>query len=243
MPKKCILILCGSFNPVHRNHLTLFDLAKERLLSCGWKILGGIISPTHDDYKSKKPSLGVSSHHRIHMIELSLQINKFVKCSRWEADQDHWTPTREVLDEHLNQIKNAIVAPDTALLNFPHLPDSVSTLRDEDMNSPNNFRLFLICGGDLIESFSVPNLWNEEDIESLVRDFGLIVMTREGSNPVQYIDKHPILNQYKENIHIVFDPTHISSTMIRNAIKTGISINSSMDNEVIQYISKNKLYH
>ena len=83
----------------------------------------------------------------------------------------------------------------------------------------------------------------DSDIESLVRDFGLIVMTREGSNPAQYIDKHPILNQYKENIHIVFDPTHISSTMIRNAIKTGISINSSMDNEVIQYISKNKLYH
>ena len=36
----------------------------------------------------------------------------------------------------------------------------------------------LLCGGDLLESFAVPGLWNEEDLESIVRDYGIVVISR-----------------------------------------------------------------
>ena len=102
----------------------------------------------------------------------------------------------------------------------------------------------MICGGDLLESFSVPNLWKDEDIEAMVRSFGLVVITREGSNPEQYVDKHPIVSQYKENIYIVKEriTNDISSTKIREAVKDGKSIKFFVDDTVIQYISEHNLY-
>ena len=106
------------------------------------------------------------------------------------------------------------------------------------------FRLFFICGGDLLESFSVPNLWKNEDIESIVKNFGLCVITREGSNPQKYVKNHPILNKYSNNIHIIIEriTNDISSTKIRAAIKEERSIQFFVPNPVIQYIVDNSLY-
>ena len=56
-------------------------------------------------------------------------------------------------------------------------------------------QLMLICGGDLLESFSVPDLWADDHVRSIVRDFGLVVMTREGSDPGGYVAGHAILRQ------------------------------------------------
>ena len=55
----------------------------------------------------------------------------------------------------------------------------------------------MLCGGDLIETFSVPGLWQESDITAIVRDYGLVVITREGSNPEKYVYDHDILHQYR----------------------------------------------
>ena len=38
--------------------------------------------------------------------------------------------------------------------------------------------LKLLCGADLLESFAVPGLWDEEDLASIVRDYGLVVISR-----------------------------------------------------------------
>ena len=244
MKKNCILISCGSFNPPTIMHLRLFELAKDHLQGCGWNVLGGMISPTHDNYKRKKPSLTVSSNHRVKMVELALKNYDFVRCTKWESEQDDWTRTREVLEEHQKQINQVFDASNNHTDKFPHLPDSLLGLNSDKDKEPNAFKLFMICGGDLLESFSVPNLWKDEDIEVMVRDFGLIVITREGSNPEQYVEKHPIVNQHKDNIYIVNEKitNDISSTKIREAVKNGNSIKFFVDNSVISYISENRLY-
>ena len=36
----------------------------------------------------------------------------------------------------------------------------------------------LLCGADLLESFAVPNLWDEEDLTTIVRDYGIVVISR-----------------------------------------------------------------
>ena len=96
----------------------------------------------------------------------------------------------------------------------------------------------------MLESFSVPNLWKDKDIEAIVKEFGLIVITREGSNPEQYVEKHPIVSKYKNNIHIVREDitNDISSTKIRTAVARGASIKFFVSDEVIQYIADNQLY-
>lgn len=230
MKKNCILISCGSFNPPTIMHLRLFELAKDHLQGCGWNVLDGMISPAHDNYKRMKPSLTVSSNHRVKMIELALQSYDFVRCTKWESEQDDWTRTRDVLEEHQKQINQVLDVSFNHTEKFPHLPDSLVGLNSDKKKEPNAFKLFMVCGGDLLESFSVPNLWTDEDIEVMVRDFGLIVTTQRGSNPGQYVEEHAILNQYKDNIYILDEkiPTAISSTKIREAVKIAIRSNSML---------------
>ena len=62
-------------------------------------------------------------------------------------------------------------------------------------------------------------LWKNEDIESIVKNFGLCVITREGSNPQRYIENHAILKQFSNNFHIITEriANDISSTKIRDA--------------------------
>ena len=239
--KKSILISCGSFNPPTIMHLRLFELARNHLNKCGYDVLGGMISPTHDKYK--KASL-IPSNHRIKMVELSLQNYDFVKCSKWETNQDGWTRTREVLEEHLRQIRRVVETPDVELHNFPHLPETLKGLKGKQVGEEEVFRLFLICGGDLLETFSVPNLWKDEDIEAIVKNFGLIVISREGSNPEKYVENHEILKTYKDNIHIVTEhiPNDISSTRVRKAVKDGASVKFFVPDLVIDYIHENELY-
>ena len=61
----------------------------------------------------------------------------------------------------------------------------------------------LLCGADLLESFAVPGLWNEDDLTAIVRDYGIVVISREGSNPEKFIYNSDLLTRYQHNIHIV----------------------------------------
>ena len=238
--KKSIIVSCGSFNPPTIMHLRLFELARTYLSKCGYDVLGGMMSPTHDKYQKK--SL-IPSQHRIRMVQLSVENYDFVKCSKWEASQEEWTRTRPVLEEYLRQIRLVVQNPETELEHFPHLPDLLRNVSHEQV-TPNNFRLFFLCGADLLESFSVPGMWKREDIEAIVKNFGLIVISREGSSPEKYVEKHDILKIYKDNIHIVTEkiPNDISSTRIRDAVKRGDSIKFFVADPVIQYIEDNRLY-
>ena len=73
----------------------------------------------------------------------------WIQVSDWETRQEKWTPTREVLDEY------------TRLSQQETNPFSVAP------GSRVDFKL--LCGADLLESFSVPGLWKEEDKLQIVR--------------------------------------------------------------------------
>ena len=60
-------------------------------------------------------------------------------------------------------------------------PDSVTWLPRElgtQAQGPVTFKL--LCGADLLESFAVPNLWSVEDLTKIVRDYGIVVISRFG---------------------------------------------------------------
>ncbi len=75
-------------------------------------------------------------------------------------------------------------------------------------------QLKLLCGADLLESFSVPGLWLEEDIHTIVQKHGIVVITRyvvRGIVITQQFNKK--LNQFKIFIHTkIKNITEITNT-------------------------------
>ena len=54
---------------------------------------------------------------------------------------------------------------------LPWLPELGSPAQ-----GPLTFKL--LCGADLLESFAVPGLWDQEDLTTIVRDYGIVVISR-----------------------------------------------------------------
>jgi len=210
-------------------HLRLFELAKDHFrrhqpLS---SVLGGVISPTHDAYNKHKPSL-ISSTHRLTMARLAASLSPTVSVSDWEVRQEGWSRTRLVLDEYTQIARQGMA-------------DWLPALGSPDQG-PITFKL--LCGADLLESFAVPDLWNIDDLTTIVRDYGIVVISREGSNPEKFIYNSDLLTKYQHNIHIVTEwiTNEVSSTKIRTAMRRGDSVKYLVPDSVIDYIQKNQLY-
>ncbi|MEQ2211598.1 Nicotinamide/nicotinic acid mononucleotide adenylyltransferase 2 [Xenoophorus captivus] len=62
-----ILLSCGSFNPITKGHIHMFEKAREYLHQTGrFIVIGGIISPVHDSYgKQVRPGVEPTSPHHV----------------------------------------------------------------------------------------------------------------------------------------------------------------------------------
>ncbi|XP_006820172.1 nicotinamide/nicotinic acid mononucleotide adenylyltransferase 1-like [Saccoglossus kowalevskii] len=127
----------------------------------------------------------------------------------------------------------------------------VEPLQDDgyfsQINSPEYERpvqLKLLCGADMLESFAVPGLWKDEDIEEIVGKFGIIVISRAGSNPQKFIYESDVLTRLENHIEIVTEwiPNEVSSTRIRRALRRGNSVKYLVPDPVINYIKSHGLY-
>ncbi|RUS72235.1 hypothetical protein EGW08_020008, partial [Elysia chlorotica] len=120
--------------------------------------------------------------------------------------------------------------------------NQLPSLEDHSENLVPNVKL--LCGADLLESFAVPGLWSDEDIEYIVGSHGLVVITRSGSDPQKFIYESDILTKYQENILIVTEWifNDISSTKVRRALRRGDSVKYLLQDSVIDYIKKHQLY-
>ncbi|WP_243018168.1 MULTISPECIES: nicotinate (nicotinamide) nucleotide adenylyltransferase [Candidatus Cardinium] len=218
--KKIVLLSCGSFNPITIWHLRMFELAKDYFKRMGgYCVTGGIISPTHDSYQTPKQL--ECGEHRCQMARLALTPlygrNHWVRVDDWETKQHKWHRTIEVIDYQCNKLNEV------------------------------NTTLKLLCGADLFSSFHVPNLWNDQDIELIVRKYGLVVITREGFDPFNTLKNSPkshIFRKYQRNVIIIEEKikNRISSTAIRHCIKNRESIRYLVPDSVIEYINANNLY-
>nr|XP_053640908.1 nicotinamide/nicotinic acid mononucleotide adenylyltransferase 1-like isoform X5 [Cherax quadricarinatus] len=230
------------------------------------------MSPVHDKYG--KEGL-VSASDRIQLLRLALNSSSWVHVSEWETRQDDWTPTREVVQYHQNLIKSTLrklgsssssvnrqgrVGPENvfswelvdSLVNG-NVDPSVKRQRVDGTpswlthltGSTEPVTVKLLCGADLLESFAKPGLWKDEDIEALVGKFGLVVITREGSNPYKFIYESDVLTRHQRNIHIVTEwiTNEVSSTKVRRALRRGDSVKYLVQDSVIEYIYKNALYN
>jgi len=51
---RIVLLSTGALNPLHRGHINAMQRARDHLLSLHLNVIGGFLSPTHDDYVKPK---------------------------------------------------------------------------------------------------------------------------------------------------------------------------------------------
>ncbi|KAI1295572.1 Nicotinamide/nicotinic acid mononucleotide adenylyltransferase 3 [Halotydeus destructor] len=220
------LLVGGSFNPVTNAHLRMFELAKYHVDNklTGFEVTKGIISPVSDTYGEKKNLLPAKV--RSDMVQLALndvsEELSWVTVDDWEASQQGWTRLLEVMRHFHEKMME----------------------EHENCDGPKP-QLKLLCGADLLESFAKPGLWLDEDLQEIVGKFGVIVVTRQGSDPYHFVDQHSILKMNQSNVTIIPEKlggTDISSTNIRAAIASGSPITFATQRSVIKFIKSNNLY-
>ncbi|TRY75505.1 hypothetical protein TCAL_00729 [Tigriopus californicus] len=233
--KKVFLLGCGCFNPPTIMHLRMFEVAKDYLESLEQRphrVLGGILSPAHDNYGKKGL---IAGSHRGEMARLAVKSSSFVRLSTWELDQEKWTRTRQVLDGYQDLIKQY----GASSIPRPHwIAPEYST---EDIKGAS---IYLLCGDDLVDSFNVPDLWSEEDKQSIVKNYGLVVLSRGEARPQEMVNGSDLLFYNQENLHFVLSNmgTDISSTKIRQALQRKQSVRYMVPDDIVSYIKTNDLY-
>ncbi|XP_051894965.1 nicotinamide/nicotinic acid mononucleotide adenylyltransferase 1 [Pristis pectinata] len=241
-----VLLACGSFNPITNMHLRMFELARDYLHETGkYTVIKGIISPVGDAYKKKGL---VEACHRVTMIEKAVECSDWVTVDPWESKQGEWMETVKVLRHHYENLRKLYgndkrnstqhrrakkrkaedVCPLIAKCDFKQdLPE-----------------LMLLCGGDVLESFGVPNLWKKEDIEEILGRFGLVCISRLACNPQKCIYESDIIWKFRKRVHLVNEwiDNDISATKVRRALRRGQSVKYVIPDPVIAYIQQHRLY-
>ena len=77
--------------------------------------------------------------------------------------------------------------------------------------------------------------------EEFVRDFGYIILNRGDYNCEDIIAKSKNLTKWKDNIKVLKYNSDISSTIVREEIKTN-GKSDLVPESVLEYINKNKLF-
>ncbi|XP_019730510.1 nicotinamide/nicotinic acid mononucleotide adenylyltransferase 2 [Hippocampus comes] len=109
-------------------------------------------------------------------------------------------------------------------------------------------RILLLCGSDLLESFCIPGLWKDSDMEVIVGDFGMVVVPRDGADTERIMKQSSVLRKHQDNIVVVTDDgkhpmAKVSSTKSRLALQHGDGhVVDYLCQPVIDYILNTQLY-
>ncbi|MCO5605910.1 hypothetical protein L7F22_060096 [Adiantum nelumboides] len=211
-----VLVAAGSFNPPTYMHLHMFESGREALLARGYHVMGGYMSPANSAYG--KQGL-VSAEHRIKMCQLAAEGSSFIMVDPWEALQTTYQRTLKVLA----RVADAL----------------------QDITSDfGSMRVFLLCGGDLLESFTIPGVWIPDHIETICRDYGLVCLHRGGRDLRNLIQSCELLAKYNENIVVVDNfESEISSTRVRENLAKHLPVDDLTPTCVIDYIKAHDLYN
>ena len=103
-------------------------------------------------------------------------------------------------------------------------------------------RIMIVLGVDVIETFETA--WREPDVKRILEEFGLVVLPRFGDEGVDLKSKCKYIEGREQNIYVVPGNVleSISSTIVRERIKEGKSINGLCDPAVCKIIEKNGYY-
>ncbi|ORC87711.1 nicotinamide mononucleotide adenylyltransferase [Trypanosoma theileri] len=180
-----VVVMCGSFNPMHVAHIAMYEAACDTLLNKKYNdnsekkeasvsrkndskivVVGGFVSPVNDHYKKEELR---PFAQRSAICAASLREHPSLALDEWEGLQPNYVRTFYVLE---------------------HLQESVQRWYETDA-SPNEeqlawvrqhpVRVVFLCGGDLFSSFLRPGCWPLELLRKLLDSFDVLVVRRAGS--------------------------------------------------------------
>ena len=105
-----------------------------------YELLGGYLSPVNDQYL--KAEL-IQACHRVNMCLLASETSNWIMVDDWESRQPCWQRTLNVLQHFRKELETL----------FPY----------------QTIRIMLLAGSDLIETFSMPGIWSEDDVSEFNR--------------------------------------------------------------------------
>ncbi|KAM5587288.1 nicotinamide/nicotinic acid mononucleotide adenylyltransferase-like [Rosa sericea] len=215
--KYVVLVATGSFNPPTYMHLRMLELARDALNSEGFCVIGGYISPVNGAYNKRGL---ISAEHRIQLCHLACKSSEFVMVDPWEARQSTFQRSLTVLSRVKGFLSESGLIPSESL------------------------KCMLVCGSDLLHSFSIPGVWIPDQVRGICRDYGVVCIRREGQDVDKIMSNDDILRENRGNIRIVDElvPNQISSTRVRDCISRGLSIKYLTADGVIDYIKEQHLY-
>lgn len=123
-------------------------------------------------------------------------------------------------------------------LNAEKQPYTLETLEYFKAQNKNS-EIYFICGSDNLKEIET---WYKAEI--LLETYKILVLKRNDDNIEEIISSSELLTKYKNSIITLENIKQIplSSSMIREKIGKGESIENLVPEEVIQYIQKKQLY-
>ncbi|ODQ65655.1 putative nicotinamide-nucleotide adenylyltransferase, partial [Nadsonia fulvescens var. elongata DSM 6958] len=220
-----VIVACGSFSPITYLHLRMFEMAMDSIREqTRFEVIGGYYSPVSDNYN--KAGLADASH-RVRMCELACErTSSWLMVDAWESLQLTYQRTALVLDhfnEEINLKRNGVFMPN---------------------GKRKAVKIMLLAGGDLIESFGEPNVWADQDLHTILGNYGCLIVERTGSDVRSFLLSHDIMYEHRRNILVVKQLIYndISSTKVRLFLRRGMSVQYLLPNSVIRYIFEHNLY-
>ncbi|GAA5995987.1 hypothetical protein JCM11641_001805 [Rhodosporidiobolus odoratus] len=232
-----VLVACGSYSPVTFLHLRLFEMARDDAnFNTHYSVAGGFLSPVNDRYAK----LGLApAKHRLRMCEDAVrETSDWLSVDPWEARQQSYTPTAQVLD-HFNEeinVKRGGVEVEW---------EENGRRRVEKRKA----RIMLLAGSDLILTMSEPGVWAEKDLHHILGLYGCYIIERSESELDQTIFSSSSVHSrsplalYRHNIRMVEQTVRndVSSTKVRLFIRKNMSVKYLIPSVVIRYIQREGL--
>ncbi|KAI4883665.1 hypothetical protein NFI96_002465 [Prochilodus magdalenae] len=244
---RVVLLSCGSFNPITNMHLRMFELARDHLEDTGrYRVVRGIISPVGDAYN--KQGL-IEASHRVQMARLATQNSSWITVDDWECQQAEWVETAKVVRHHHAELmaeesNDEVDTVKSVKRRRLEENEDVCPSSSSDHNRSDAPELKLLCGADVLESFGQLDLWKQEDVAEIVGRYGVVCITRSGSDAEKSVYKTDMLYEHRKNIHIVREwvSNDVSATHIRRALRRGRSVRYLLPDRVVDYIQDQRLY-
>lgn len=173
--KKAVILSCGSFCPIHRQHIHMVEMAKKHLeQKRGYEVLAAVLSPTPDATLRRKfwgkdgflsgqepnPPGFIHAYDRARLIELAAEGRGWIKADLWAAK--HGAPTAKAFS-HVREVFNPS-AGEAAAAGGPEV-EVISIFGADTLKRVRNFKnktSSMLCVVNRKYDFNAEHLFNEK---------------------------------------------------------------------------------
>lgn len=101
-----VLLSTGGYAPIHDGHIAMMEAAKIHMEAKGFRVLGGYVSPGHDDYVVSHKNIPISAPERLAYANRRLKNHPWMMVDPWEAIGCTCSVNFTTVIDHLESLLN-----------------------------------------------------------------------------------------------------------------------------------------